>query len=105
MNHLPNTLFTKPEWLFYEGVVADKPMWSGGAFPLPSIGDGVNITLNGWEGCKGTVVGYRVDDCGDAGKFIGVCVHVAKRPDWHRKEMPTRDVAYFVGCEVEASDG
>lgn len=107
MNHLPNTLFTKPEWLFDEGIRnTDKPLWSGGTFPLPDINDRVNLTLNGWEGCKGTVVGYRVDDCRpDNGMWIGVCVRVDGRPDWHRKEMPTRDVCFFVGREVEAIDG
>lgn len=104
MNHLPNTLFTKPDWLFAEGVYGDKPLWSGGTFPLPDINDRVSITLNGWEGCKGTVVGYRVDDCRpDYGMWVGVgvCVLVDKRPDWHLRQDPTRDVCFFVGCEVE----
>lgn len=103
MNELPNTLLVKPKWLFNEGIMGDVPLWSGDTLPLPDINDRVGITLNGWEGCKGTVVGYRIDDCRpDNGMWVGVCVRVDRRPDWHIQQMPNRDVCFFVGREVEA---
>ncbi len=91
MNEIPGTIKQLPNYEFE---------WSGKG-PVPSLSQRVNILLNGWEGCSGTVVGYRVDDCGESGKWLGVCVLVADRPAWHVREMPNRNVSFFVGCEVE----
>jgi hypothetical protein len=55
----------------------------------------VILTLNGWEGTKGEVVGYLLHASG----WLMLCVKLDARPAWHVKEFPNRDVCVFSGNE------
>ena len=102
---LPRQTDQRPaSWVYLNNEYKGRdPKWSG-KYPLPHVGDRVVITLNGWEGCQGTVEGFRLDDCGEDGVYVGVCVRVDQRPDWHANENPTRHVVYFVGRETRPAE-
>jgi hypothetical protein len=88
----------------------DKPIKYSGP-KIPKVGDRVKILLNGWENCQGTVENYHFTDTSpnpdvdvwpaQGEVWIGIMVRPDKRPAWHLKSEPTRDVCYFVGQELE----
>lgn len=92
-------------------VLKDPPMWTkpdgtgeykkdviywNAPFVPPLVGSTVRITLNGWEGCAGTVEGYNADH-----GWLMIWVRPFTRPAWHRQEMPARHVCLFAGIELE----
>jgi hypothetical protein len=83
--------------------IPDVPFkWSDLADPIPEIGSRVKILIWSREGVKGTVEGYEFDKEETAG-YLMVWVRPEKRPEWHRREYPERDIALFAGIELESS--
>jgi hypothetical protein len=66
--------------------------WSNAQYP-PSIGDRVNVTMNGFG--MGTVIDYFLLE-----GWLGIKVNVDKQPDWHKKQGSTNPISVF-GIEVE----
>ena len=89
-----------------EGVVAlteanrpDKSLlkWSG-AFPIPTIGTQVKVTMNKLG--PGVVTSYFYEH-----GYLGVCVKLSNQPEWHRKQSKGtkwEDSALVFGQEINA---
>ncbi len=71
---------------------AREGFWSSEQ-PLPNIGARVSIDFNNFS--EDTVVAYFFE-C----DFIGIEVHVDKRPDWHLKQCKERTHPLVFGAEV-----
>lgn len=98
-------LTSLPTWVASDGTHVENydgyPRWSGrrqmargtGFENPPAIGTRVLVNFNGFG--LGTVRGYFVEH-----GWLGLYVHVDKRPDWHVKQNPgDRDPMVF-GVEV-----
>lgn len=74
---------------------ADELYWSGG-LPVPSIGDAVEITVNGIG--PGTVVGYFTEY-----NWLGVEVMPVSPPTWFTRQNGPGKTALVYGVELKGA--
>lgn len=91
---------TCPAYVAHDGETPEAgqlPRWSGkdALVTPPAVASQVDVTMNGFG--PSVVVGYFTEN-----GFLGLRVRPEKRPGWHKKQSPERDVICVFGAEIQA---